>query len=83
MKRDDCATLVLGPAITRQGLVYSLPSPYRHHDVIERMAIAGVKTPIGGGMDTQGFMTHIGFQDRQGTAALIGHEGFLTSEDLW
>lgn len=81
---DECtADLVLGPAIMRQGMVFSLPKPYRHHDVIQRMAELGVQTPIGHGEDLQGFMTIYGFKDRRLTATLIGHEGFLTSEDMW
>lgn len=75
--------MVLGPAIMRQGMVFSLPKPYRHHDVIQRMAALGASTPIGHGDDIQGFMTVYGFKDRRLTATLVGHQGHLTSEDLW
>lgn len=75
--------MVLGPAIQRQGMVFSLPKPYRHHDVIQRMAALGAATPIGHGEDIQGFMTVHGFKDRALTARMIGHNGYLTSEDLW
>ena len=74
---------VLGPAIKRGALVLSMRKPARHNDVIREAALAGVKTPIGNGDDTQGFMTIRGFMDREHTAKLIDHQGFLTSEDLW
>lgn len=81
---DECgAFLVLGPAIVRNGLVYSLRKPMRHNDVIRKMAEAGVATPIGHGDDIAGFMTVWGFKDRVLTGRLIGHKGVLTSEDLW
>jgi len=79
----DPDRVILGPAIMRGGLVYSMPRPYRHHDVIERMAKAGVATPIGHGEDLQGFMTTFGFKDRALAARIIEHKGLLTSEDLW
>ncbi len=75
--------VVLGPAIMRQGMVFSMPKPYRHHDVIHRMASLGAATPIGHGEDVQGFMTVYGFKDRRLTATLINHNGHLTSEDMW
>jgi hypothetical protein len=81
---EECmGSPVLGTAIMRGKLVYSLPKPARHHDVIREMAEAGIPTPIGGNGDVQGFMTRYGFRDRLLTAGLIGHEGLLTSEDLW
>jgi hypothetical protein len=74
---------VLGPAIMRGNLVYSLPKPCRHHEVIKHMAEAGVATPIGHGKDIQGFMTAFGFKDRRMTANILNHKGHLCSEDLW
>lgn len=74
---------VLGPAIMRGELIYSLSRPARHHDVIRAMTEAGIKSPIGHNGDVQGFITRWGFKDRKLTAGLIGHKGHLTSEDLW
>lgn len=80
----DCHTLaVIGVAIKRNGLIYALVRPARHNDVIKKMAEAGIATPIGHGEDLQGFITRWGFKDRVLTARLIGHQGLLTSEDLW
>lgn len=81
------AESVLGPAIRHvpSGLTFSLIAPMRHHDVIREMARLGIPTPVGAiqGYE-QGFMTVLGFLDRQHTARLIGHKGgLLTSEDLW
>lgn len=75
--------VVLGPAIMRGDLVFYLRKPARHHDVIRAAVEAGVSTPIGNGSDLQGFMTIYGFKDRALTARIIGHNGHLTSEDLW
>jgi hypothetical protein len=75
---------IIGPAIMRGRLVCYLPRPARHDDVIKAMADAGMETPIGHRPgDVQGFMTRFGFRDRKLAAALIGHKGLLTSEDLW
>ncbi len=77
---------VLGPAIQRFGLVYYMPRPSRHHNVMDRMISAGVKPPITG---EQGFMTSDGFMDRCHTQRFIQMNdgdrigGVLTSEDLW
>lgn len=81
---------IIGPAIMRFGLVYSLPKPYRHHDIIRKMDAAGVKNPGSHEMGTyQGFLTVDGFMTRAETLDYIGADrsqiigGVLTSEDLW
>lgn len=81
---DDRTDKVLGVAIERHGLVFSMRKPARHHDVIKAMVEQGVPAPIGPGQGfTQGFLTSHGYKDRYITGKLIGHEGLLTSEDLW
>lgn len=83
-KHRDPDGHILGVAIERNGLVFSMRKPARHHDVIRAMAATGVPTPIGPGAGfTQGFMTAFGFKDRALAARIINHEGLLTSEDLW
>lgn len=81
---------VIGPAILRFGLCYSLPKPYRHHDIIRKMAEAGVQNPGSHGLGYhQGFLTVDGFMTREETLDYIGCTraqiigGVLTSEDLW
>jgi hypothetical protein len=78
-------------AIRRQGVIYTLPRPARHHDVIAFMAgDCGMPTPITG---EQGFLTQIGeFVDRlrgaeiavsSGQVAELQWPPSLFSEDLW
>ena len=74
---------ILGPAIMRQGLVFSLLKPARHHTVINKAASLGVECPIGHGADIQGFLTVEGFKTRIEAAHMIGHSEPLFSEDLW
>lgn len=74
---------ILGPAIMRQGLVFSLLKPARHHTVINKAASLGVWCPIGHGADVQGFLTVEGFKTRMDAARMIGHDWPLFSEDLW
>lgn len=77
---------MLGVAIINDAtdVVHFLPKPARHHDIIRALVEAGVPAPIGPAQRyRQGFMTVLGFKDREMTAKLIGHKGLLTSEDLW
>lgn len=83
--RHNGATLIKGVAIrfdTPNGkLMVSLPRPARHHDIIHGLAALGFPTPVRG---QQGFLWACGdFKDRERAAKLVGHEGLLTSEDLW
>lgn len=89
--------MIVAAAIRRQGLVFTLPRPARHHDVMRAMFAQGVPA-AGDGVD-QGFLTDEGMFLRR--AAALGHAieadqvkvdsdgrpkilgGELTSEDLW
>lgn len=54
--------MIVAAAIRRDGVVWSVPQPGRHHDVIRVMVKAGVRPPINGG---SGFVTDDGrFLDR-------------------
>ena len=79
-------------AIIYQGVTYSLPKPYRHHDVI-RDIVVRTGGPVG--LNQQGFLTDKGlFLDRrkalvhayvfrQVTDPAKIRGGQLYSEDLW
>lgn len=82
---------IVAAAIQQDGLVCSVRRPGRHHDVIRKMAAAGIPIPING---EQGFLTNDGlFVDRRralmiaqsakqiirGRAAVVE----LFSEDVW
>jgi hypothetical protein len=90
---------IVAAAIERNGLVYSIQRPARHHNVMRQMAAAGIPIPIEG---TQGFLTNTGrFVDRREARliadkarqikARIGDDGVpysathkdLFSEDVW
>lgn len=77
----DCH--IYGVAMKLDNLVFWLPRPARHHDLIAAMAAAGVKTPIGHGGYVQGFQTLDGFSDRTEAAHIVGYDKQLYSEDLW
>lgn len=83
--------MIVAAAIQRNGLVFTLPQPARHHDIIHAMGEAGLAAPING---AQGFLTSNGnFVDRElagRIARMMGqikrlrfHERELFSEDLW
>jgi hypothetical protein len=84
-KLNDPQNKILGVAIKRGEVVYSMDKPARHHDLIRKMAEAGVTAPIGHGDDVQGFLTIQGFKTRKEAGNMIGWPLFLTlfSEDLW
>lgn len=69
-------------AILLNNMVFRLPAPYRHHDVIKALADLGLPWPIKG---TQGFTNASGsFYDRVNAALAVGITGGeLFSEDLW
>lgn len=85
-KQSLNVALIRCAAIRKGELVFSMPKPARHHDIIKVMVDAGVPAPIGltQGFE-QGFLTATaGFNDRQRAAVLVGKtEGPLYSEDLW
>lgn len=77
---------VLGVAIINDGtgIVHFMPPPARHDSIIKALVESGVPAPIGPAQRyRQGFMTVLGFMDREMTGKLIGQRGLLTSEDLW
>lgn len=83
---DGCAGLaVLGPAIRKGKLVFSMSAPARHHDVIKAMVDAGLPAPIGPAQGyEQGFLTRYGYKDRGLTGVVVfGDRRHVTSEDLW
>lgn len=78
-------------AIKKDGKVYSLPKPNRHHNVIQHMArVLKMPTPITG---EQGFVDDkgrfLGREDGRAHALKIGQvektlePDLLYSEDLW
>lgn len=79
---------IVAAAIKRDDVVYTLPAPARHNDVIRMMVEQGVPPPIS---HKQGFVTSAGrFVDRT-EAADIAYEAkqipafvnLLMSEDVW
>lgn len=85
------AEFIIGVAIRREGIVYQLPQPCRHGDVIFWMLGQGIPGPI---FHEQGFITIKGrFVDRVEGAKLALESGQidkleysteqLFSEDLW
>lgn len=80
--------LIYGPAIrTKDGIIWALPKPLRHSDIILRMGRNGYRQVEG---DVQGFL-HINntFLTREETQSLLEIKdeemigSILTSEDLW
>lgn len=78
-------------AILRQGKVWSVPRPGRHHDVLMLMFSTGIEESHG---DTQGFVTSAGRFVKRGLAVRIAKKAgqitepkfqphALFSEDLW
>lgn len=80
---------------SQSGLVFYVPRPGRHHDIIRAAADAGIPTPITG---TQGFIDNDGVFMNRKEAMLVALEakqpiiredahnypgGSLFSEDLW
>jgi hypothetical protein len=82
-------------AVRHKGVVWSLPSPYRHHHIFSIMNYLGVPGPFDGDMrEDQGFLDSSGrYLNRKQAfinadlngqiknGKIIG--GVLTSEDLW
>jgi len=73
-------------AIRNGNVIWALPRPYRHHDVIEFLVdCVGREPPIGPGSGyEQGFIGPSGeFLTREQAAELVGKPGKLFSEDIW
>lgn len=83
---------ILASAIFCNGVIHSIPQPGRHHHIIDKMAVNGMRPDQ---MVTQGFLTSTGrYVDRfegmktaqksgqlNGKSPTIHHE--LFSEDIW
>lgn len=83
---------VIAAAINYDGLIFSVPAPGRHHNVIHAMVDAGVKRNVRG--EDQGFLLSDGRWCSRRAAEHIAREAgqiknekllgsILTSEDLW
>lgn len=82
--------MITAAAIRQDELIFSVPSPARHHHIIGKMAKAGLPIPVGG---EQGFLDdRRGFVNRAVAAEIALAEGqikelptppALFSEDLW
>lgn len=84
--------MITGVAIKKDGVVYSLPKPNRHHDVIKMMTEEYKLTPPNSG--EQGFIDNFGDFYLRKPAKLIAilnnqllttarDNDMLFSEDLW
>jgi hypothetical protein len=84
---------IVAAAIFYNGVVYSVPAPGRHHDLIRIMKVQGLPDQL---LDlrNQGFLTSMGrFVDRYEAAKIARAAGqiireptppdMLTSEDVW
>lgn len=81
---------IVAAACQVDGLIFSLPAPARHHDVLWSMRSVGVD-----GIETQGFLDHRGVFVGRKAAMIVAHvwgqvkpeefdpDGGLYSEHLW
>ena len=84
---------IVAAAICNDGLIYSLPKPARHGDVLKAMDLMGIDAMAEGYPDAQGFLTSRGgFVKRRKAAGIAIKAGQITepqwpphlySEDLW
>lgn len=82
--------MILTAAIRQSGVIYTLPRPARHHDIIKHMVVdKGIPAPITG---EQGFIDdHEGFIGRKSAFVIalkcnqVRLESMpkLFSEDMW
>lgn len=92
MTDRDAPTRIVAVAIQAYGLIFTLPAPARHHNVLHAMDAAGLDAGAGG-PDAQGFLTKKGdFLGRIGAGECAKRNGqieklqwppYLYSEDLW
>lgn len=67
-------------------LLFSVPPPERHHDLIRKLVEVGIGTTIGRAQGyEQGFSREVGggFLTREEAAIAVGRTGKLFTEDLW
>lgn len=84
---------IVSVAINNGSMIWSLPSPARHHSVLRAMSDFGIDAITHGNPDAQGFMTSTGRYVGRREAAQIAQEAGqidkpkwppeLFSEDLW
>ena len=84
---------IVAAAVFGGGVIWSLPAPNRHHNVLWEMDRVGVDAILHGGPDAQGFVTSKGrFVTRDEAAEIAISAGqinslqwppYLYSEDLW
>ena len=89
-KRMGLCTIEAVAIKSSLGVVYTLPEPFRHHDVIRLLVRDGERTPVSG---EQGFIDSFGnFLNREEAAQVALNNGqvnnliappSLFSEDLW
>lgn len=87
--------LVVAAAVWQEGMIYSLPRPARHHDILHKLHALGLPAAVGGPYSSleQGFLLSDGaFAGRERAAKLALATGQvqklhappeLYSEDLW
>ena len=88
LHRKALSEIALNAAIRKDGLLYVMERPYRHHDLIRGMALAGHSAPVGG---EQGFITSEGrFVSREEAGVLAFSAGqtdrpimSLLTENVW
>jgi hypothetical protein len=89
--KDYADQKIVAAAIKQDGMIFSVPRPGRHHDVIRRMARAGLPIPITG---EQGFLTSDGefvgrrlalgiAENAEQVVTKHGSAAELYSEDVW
>lgn len=84
---------IVSAAINSGGMIWSLPSPARHHTILHAMSAFGIDAIKHGHPDAQGFLTSTGRYVGRREAARIAYEAEqiektkwppdLYSEDLW
>jgi len=67
---------IIAAAIYQDGVIYSVPAPGRHHDVM--VALRSLDRPY-----EQGFLTSTGLFVRRKLAALIAKEAGQITEPKW
>lgn len=89
--RPKVLLVVAAAILDDDGIIYSVPAPGRHHDVISLMADAGIETPI---LGEQGFLLSDGRFARRTAAKDVARKAGqllerasklkeLFSEDVW
>jgi hypothetical protein len=92
--REEFGTKIVAAACSKDGVIFTIPAPARHHDIVHRMHLLGIVQDY---TLEQGFLTDTGRFVRRKPAMIIaekagqlirskegGYQGpELFSEDLW